>query len=319
MSPRLNLPLPPAPETTRRLLAAVLAATCIAGLAACSAASENADKATSGGSAAAHSADLAGTAGSGSLPERSGSDAHIVPTAVIDRQVISHAELTVRADDVGRALNAAEQAATGVGGFVADERTQADKNGSPQTSTLQLRVPSRSFDDVLGELSKLGRLESSYRSSEDVTGQVIDVNSRVRSARDALDRIRLLLGRAEHLGDVIRLESELSSRESDLESLEARQAYFADQTSLATISLTLLSPETTATKKAADTDGFLAGLSSGWHALSAAATALATVSGAVLPFVTLLILVGLPIALVARASRRRRTPAPSPTPPTADA
>jgi hypothetical protein len=237
-----------------------------------------------------------------------------LPGVTVDRQVISHADLTVRADDVGQALLSAESAATGVGGFVASERTQADKFGSPQTSTIQLRVPSGSFGDVLNELSHLGKLESSSRSTDDVTGEVIDVNSRVRSAKDALGRIRLLLGRAQDLGDVIRLESELSSRQSDLESLEARQAYFADQTSLATISLTLLSPDVPAPSEP-DKDGFLAGLSSGWHALAAAATTVATVTGALLPFLALVVLVGLPIVLVVRTTRRRRPPAPSPSPP----
>ena len=313
--------LSPTPRTARPSPTHVLAALGVVvalGLTACSPGSQRGDAGPSGGVQAVESRDLAvGGAPAAPAPDlaKSRSAATILPAAVFDRQVISRASLTVRADDVGQALLAAESAATGVGGFVANERTQADKTGTPQTSTIELRVPTRTFDDILGELSRLGKLESSNRSSDDVTSQVIDVNSRVRSARESLARIRLLLGRAQDLGDVIRLESELSSRQSDLESLEARQAYFADQTSLATITLTLLSPAAPAAKPTEDKDGFLAGLTSGWHALVAAATAVATVTGAVLPFLVLVMLLGIPLALVIRAARRRRQPVPAETTP----
>jgi Domain of unknown function (DUF4349) len=316
----LTSSLNPTPRTHRASPAQVLAALGVVvalGVTACSAGSPSGDAAPSDGAQAVESRDLSG-GGAHAAPAadvaKSRSAATILPAAVFDRQVISRADLTVRADDVGRALLAAESAATGVGGFVANERTQADKTGAPQTSTIQLRVPTRSFDDILGELSRLGKLESSNRSSDDVTSQVIDVNSRVRSAREALARIRLLLGRAQDLGDVIRLESELSSRQSDLESLESRQAYFADQTSLATISLTLLSPDAPAPSEP-NKDGFFAGLSSGWHALGAAATGLATVTGAMLPFLVLVLLLGIPLALVVRAARRRRQAVPAETTP----
>ena len=74
-----------------------------------------------------------------------------------------------------------------------------------------------------------------------------DVDSRVRSQQRSVDRVRVLLGQAKTIGEVVQVESELSRREADLESLEAQLAKLKDVTDLATIEVTLVSPDRTPT------------------------------------------------------------------------
>lgn len=234
----------------------------------------------------------------------------------IPQQVISHASLTIRSSDVGQAMIRAEGVATGAGGFVASENTQADRKGKARTSSLVFRVPSASFDSTLRQLRALGDLEDESTSRQDVTAEVVDVQSRVASAKATIGRIQVLLGRAQDLGDVIKLESELSTRQSDLEALEARLGYLSDQAAMSTISLTILSP-TAAPAPKPDTSGFAGGLRSGWDALVTVLVGLATVAGALLPFLGVVLLLGIPGWLAARGiNRRRRTDAPTPPGPT---
>jgi hypothetical protein len=115
---------------------------------------------------------------------------------------------------------------------------------------------------------------------------------------------------------VIKLESELSTRQSDLEALEARLSYLSDQAAMSTISLTILSPAATPAPEP-DTSGFVGGLRSGWDALVSVLVGLATVAGALLPFLGVVLLLGIPSWLAARGiNRRRRTDAPAPPSPT---
>jgi hypothetical protein len=234
----------------------------------------------------------------------------------VQQQVISRASLTIRSPDVGQAMIRAEEIATGVGGFVASQNTEADRNGKARTSSLVFRVPSSSFEATLRDLAALGDLESESSSSQDVTADVVDVQSRVASARATIGRIQLLLGRAQDLGDVIKLESELSTRQSDLEALEARLSYLSDQAAMSTISLTIVTP-TSAPASKPDNSGFVVGLRSGWEALVGVLVGLATVAGAVLPFLATAVLLGVPSWLALRSvNRRRRTDTPTgpPTP-----
>jgi hypothetical protein len=113
---------------------------------------------------------------------------------------------------------------------------------------------------------------------------------------------------------MIRLESEIARREADLASLRAQQDYLSDQTSLATISVTMTTPE--AAPKGKDDPledaGFLAGLDGGWNALLDALVVVATVLGAVLPFGVVLAVLGVPFLVWLRTARRRRTAAAPP-------
>ncbi len=219
--------------------------------------------------------------------------------------MVATGEVRVETRRVERARDEALSLTRTWGGLVADEQTGSDDEGRPRSSTLVLRVPTPRFATALEELADLGRVTEQTRSAEDVTTQVVDNQARVRAAERSIRSIESLLSRAERLGEVIRIESDLARRQADLDSLKQQQAYLADQTSLSTITLHLARPAAT-TPPPAQTRGFLAGLEGGWEAMAASGVVLATAAGAVLPFAALLALVGVPLA---RVLRRRRTAA----------
>jgi uncharacterized protein DUF4349 len=214
-------------------------------------------------------------------------------------------------ESVAAKADAAEGIVAGTGGEVdSDDRT----SGKYPTASLVLRVPPEDLTTVLGQLSKLGVEQSRQLSTKDVTSKVADVDSRVASARGAIVRLRDLYQHAVKVADIISIESELSGRESDLESLQAQQRALAAETSMATVTLTLtrLAAKTVAPppKSHHHRTGFTGGLANGWDAFTRAASGVATAVGAVLPFAVLLLV----LAVVARLVWPRLRPA-RPTPP----
>lgn len=224
----------------------------------------------------------------------------------MQRAVVSTGRLDLRTDDVARARARALSLVQGWGGLVADEEASSDE-GEVAYTTMTLRVPSERFAAAMTDLAGLGEVQDQSRSAEDVTTEVVDVAARVRAQERSVRRIEQLLAEAEDLGDVIAIESDLARRQADLDSLKSQQAYLDDQTSLSTISLTL-DREPTGVPADDDASGFLAGLDSGWSALLAATTVLATAAGAVLPFAALLLLLGVPLLVVVRRRRARGAP-----------
>jgi hypothetical protein len=172
------------------------------------------------------------------------------------------------------------------------------------SSTTTLRVDNSKVDALLRDTATLGSVESSSRSSADVTAEVADVDSRVANAEASLARVRLLMSKATTIGDVVALEAELSRRQADLEALQARQRTLADQTAAATVTVRLFDDNAPVVTPE-DGSGFVAGLKAGWTAFTGALVAAMTVVGAVLPFAIVLV----PLALLARAAWRRRQPA----------
>ena len=230
---------------------------------------------------------------------------------VDQRSIIYRGGITVRVKD---SVNAAAGQATGIattaGGFIgADNRTTGE--GGADTATLTLRVPADKFSAVVDQLSRLGKEEHREISTEDVTEQTVDLDARIQVQQARVDSGRRLLAQAKTLNDLVMLEKEVATRESDLASLQAKKRNLADLTALSTITVTFLGPEAPAPKPAKENPGgFLGGLTAGWHALLASLKIVLTVLGALLPWA---IVIGLPVWLAfylyRRYGRGKLTPA----------
>ncbi len=216
--------------------------------------------------------------------------------------VIRTATLSVEVKSVPKAAAAARGAAEGAGGLVASENTER-LDDTYETSHLVLRVPQERFQEVLRELAGSGKLLSRTSNAKDVTDQVVDVESRIATQRASVARVRELMDQAEKISDVVALEGELSSRQSDLESLLAQQASLKDRTSLATITLDLTPPDAPGDDGSKDEDpGFLDALGGGWDAFVTMLRWIAVAFGAAFPF----LLTAALAVVVWRVLRKRR-------------
>ncbi len=254
---------------------------------------------------AASQADGKGAAGAeDSAGGRQATAAPQVPTS----HIIRTATLTVQVKNVPKALAAARTSTENAGGFVGKETTSRDEEGREQTEVV-LRVPVEKYDEVLAGLEGAGKLLERTANAQDVTDQVVDVESRIATQRASVARIRDLMDKATRLSDVVTLEGELSSRQADLESLLARQASLKDRTSLATVTLSL--SESPVVKAEEDDDpGVVDALAGGWDAFVTMLRWIVVALAAVLPFLAgaaLLVLVWLRLV----RPRLPRRPAPA--------
>jgi hypothetical protein len=224
------------------------------------------------------------------------------------RAVISKGQISLHTKDVDGARFDLKKDLDTWGGTIASEESDADDDGHTKRQRLELRVPSAKFDVAMDALSRLAgtTLVDRSRTSEDVTTKVIDNAARVRTQKLSLARVQALLAQAETLNQIISIESQLSRRQANLDSLEQQQKYLADQTSLSTIDVYLSVPAkhvAKTKKKQHDDSGFLAGLRGGWNNLGDATNTVLHAVGGLLPFGAVLLVVGVPLW----AARRRRS------------
>lgn len=246
-------------------------------------------------------------AGSGTS---SASDAAATPET--ERSIIATGAISLASKDVGAARREVQRIVDAQGGDVTEENTETNDDGITTYARMVIRVPSSKFSASMEALEEAAFLRSSTRGSEDVTTQVIDTKARVRAQEASLKRVELLLAEADSLKDVIWIESQLTSRQAELDSLKSQQAWLEDQTSLSTITVDISTHHREVQEETEETpSGFVAGLKGGTRALGAILVTVATIVGALLPFAVLALVLGLPVWLVAR--RRRATGAPTPT------
>jgi hypothetical protein len=223
----------------------------------------------------------------------------------LDRKLVRTATMELVTENVVDVTNRARDIATRFGGYAGSEDVKGDN------ASLTLHIPSNDFDKALGELSGLvppEGIRSRSQTAADVTEQLVDVESRIATQRTSVERAAALLARAQTVAEIVQIESEVTRRQADLESLEKRREALSGQVALSKVTVRV-SKGAPAPAPAPEPDGFLAGVVGGWHAFLTAGGWLLRVIGALLPFVIGLGIPGFYAWRWWNRRRRRLTPA----------
>jgi hypothetical protein len=291
------------PRTTAAL-AAVLAAGIV--LSGCSAGS----LASSGG-ADSGTAEHAPQPAAPDLESSGGEDA-----AAEDRALVITGTVTITTEDPIAASERATEITLAAGGRI-DARTEyAPRDGDAGRATLTLRVPAASVEDVREQLKELGTVDETSFDAVDVGTRQRDLETRITTLRASIARYTGWLAEADTTSDLIELESAISERQNELESLEAQERALADQVAMSTITLELRSEALAPPPEGPE--NFWEGLVVGWNAFVGFWAALAIGLGVALPWLVVIAAVVVVVVVVLRRTGRRTTgaaPASVPPPP----
>jgi hypothetical protein len=306
--------------------AGLLAAGCSggSGVSTASVPSANVVPSPQAGSGEARSDAVSGTSGApADAPAKVAPGSTTFDATALGRSLARTASLTLTVADVPKAAQQIRVIVAGVKGIVVQEML-SDGEGNPPvvpldskypypggSSMVVVQVPSASLDPVLDRLAALGTVRVRTTTTEDVTTQLVDTQSRLATMKASVERVRALMAQATNIAQVVTLEGELSRREADLEALQSTLASLKGQVEMSTVTVSLDSPAKTTTEE--PDNGFLSGLKAGWKALVTGLGVGLTVIGAVTPFLLLVALIGIPVL---RWWRRRGATATPTTPAT---
>lgn len=273
--------------------------------------------APAGGSEPAAGGDVA-PAHPGEAPAPADGPAPRAPDLPGDRKLARTANIVLEVGDVERAAAELRRLALVLGGLVTSEVVSLPTDGMPReydTSHLVLTVPAERLDETLTVVAGLGEVRSRTVESVDVTDAVVDVASRVKTMRESIARLQELMRRAGSVSEIAQVESELTQRQAELEALLAQQASLSQRVATSPVTVTLIA---TGTAVEGGPGGFLAGLEAGWQTMQASGLAALTVLGALLPWLALAAVFGVPLWLWRRRLVARRNRPAAPASPNAD-
>ncbi|WP_242606455.1 DUF4349 domain-containing protein [Protofrankia symbiont of Coriaria ruscifolia] len=220
--------------------------------------------------------------------------------------------LEVRPGGVDAAVAAVSTAAKGLGGYLAS----LDSSGTPSTSddddqhaNVTLRVPTGSFDELRGQVGRIGEVRASTVSSQDVTGVYVDLQSRLKALGSSRDTYVALLGKAGSIGEILAVQQQIDNVQVQIEQLEGRRQVLADSSDLATLTVRISEQGTSATRPDpdGDDDGLAGALRLSWDRFTGG---VAVIVGLVGPAVLILLLAGAGFGgyrILRRVRHRRRT------------
>ena len=152
------------------------------------------------------------------------------------------------------------------------------------------------MDAFVTDLSQLGTVISVSINAQDVTTQVVDLDARIQVLQTSIDRLKVIQEQAASVADLVAVESELASRQGELDSLTAQRTYLGQQVAMSTLTVSI-SPITELTSSTAP--GFLAGLQNGWSAFLALIAFLITSAGFLVPFIIIGAIIVIPVITIA--------------------
>ncbi|HEY9497917.1 MAG TPA: DUF4349 domain-containing protein [Terrimesophilobacter sp.] len=232
--------------------------------------------------------------------------------ALIGPQIITTVQLTVTVEAPIEAADEAAHIVDRVGGTVASRTERAASDQAPGQAQLSLRIPSAKLTATLEELKQLGTARDTSINSTDVTTQAEDLDARITALQTSVDRLLSLMSKATSTQDLITIESALSDRQANLESLEAQKRSLDDQVQLSTVSLSLVSEKDV---PAETPDTFWTGLVTGWNTFVGFVGVALVVIGVLIPWViaggvvTAIVLVWVKLAKTRKARRAAQLPA----------
>lgn len=156
-----------------------------------------------------------------------------------NRKLIRILELTAETEDLGAFMNKLDDQLAAFEGYVERRSTE---HGSPNSARrrcteMTLRIPAKSVDQFVTQVSQYGNVVASSESCEDVTLSYADTESRITALKTEETRLLALMAQAEDLEDLLMVEERLTEVQSELETVSGQLRVYDNLVDYATLHL----------------------------------------------------------------------------------
>ena len=157
----------------------------------------------------------------------------------IEQMLIRTAHLSLETSRFSYTADEAERLTALYGGFVESAGRSLTRGRATEfwVANYVLRVPVAHFDTVIRAVSALGNVRDYSTSSEDVTAQFRDMESRMRIREEEERRVLAMIENTSEIEALIQLESRLGDLRLDMERQRSRMAEIDNLASFSTIHL----------------------------------------------------------------------------------
>lgn len=161
---------------------------------------------------------------------------------VAPSMLIRTGSASIEVDKLDPAILKVRQIASQLGGYIANSSIVGGRD-QVRSATLEVKIPAAKYDQAVGALGGIGKVESVNTSVEDVGEEFVDINARVANAKRLEERlVNLLATRTGKLEDVLAVERELARVREEIERNEGRIRYLKTRAAISTLSVTVHEP-----------------------------------------------------------------------------
>jgi hypothetical protein len=149
-------------------------------------------------------------------------------------------DLTVPSGALSSTMTKLVDLADAYGGFVANMDTQSGSlTGSTPSGSVTLQIPVASFTSALNSARSLGKVSQLTTRATDVTGQYVDLQSRITALEASRQQYLTIMAKATSIGDVLAVQSDLDGIETQIEQLQGQLNVLSGETAYSTLTATV--------------------------------------------------------------------------------
>jgi len=166
----------------------------------------------------------------------------------VERIVIQNADLAIVVSDVKGRMEAIQDMAQQLGGFVVSSNLyQSHTNDYVEVPEAQItiRVPAENLDQALEQIKKdVVEVQNETRSGQDVTAEYVDLQSRLKNYEAAEAQLEEIMNNADGTEDVINTFNQLVYYREQIELVKGQIKYYEEAAALSAISVRIVAEET---------------------------------------------------------------------------
>jgi hypothetical protein len=154
-----------------------------------------------------------------------------------DLLIIKTGAIAIQVGAIDAAVSGSNQVIAGLGGYTSGSERSGDEEG--EQASVTYRVPAQRWDEAVGAVANIGiKVLHEQTSTEDVTGQVVDLGARIRNLQATESALQAIMAKATEIKDVLSVQAELTQVRGEIETATAEKAHLEGQAAFSTLTVT---------------------------------------------------------------------------------
>lgn len=157
------------------------------------------------------------------------------------RSIIKTASLALLVQNAEEAVSQITELTEASGGFVESSQVREVSRGV-KNGSIQIRIPATAFNSAITAIKNIAiEVTEESTRSQDVTDQLVDLDTRIKNLEKAEVQFQKLMERAGEINDILNVQRQLNTTRDQIERLKAQQEQLTKRVAMSTISISLIS------------------------------------------------------------------------------
>ena len=179
----------------------------------------------------------------------------------IERKLIKEGQVTFETNDISATRKLILESIEKYKGYASSD--QEYKSVGKISNTIIIRVPAKSFDQLLSDATKgVTKFDNKDIEVKDVTEEFLDIQARLKTKKELENRYLEILKKANSVTEILLVEKQIGQLRSEIESIEGRLKYLENKVSLSSLTITFYQ---TVPDETEFSNKFKNGFKNGWN------------------------------------------------------